>query len=210
MDIEATPLLAVYGAFVIGLVSPGPDFVLITALALSRGASAALNAAAGIALGVALWVLAAASGLGIIIENAPLTWDGLRYAGGGALIYMGSRALSAAIRPSQTTEAETRPEKDASPLLMGLLTNLANPKAAVVLVGLTALMADSISNTATLSVLVLGMPALTWLWFSLLATVLAKPVVRDRLLSYQRALDVWVGVALIGIGILLIQAVGAV
>lgn len=214
--ILATPL-AVYGAFVIGLVSPGPDFVLVTALALGRGTRDALAAALGIACGVGLWVVAAAAGLGTVIEAAPELWQGLRLAGGGLLIYMGARALSAAIRNADVSAGrnsnsaipDVPNKKGAPPLLLGLLTNLANPKAAIVLVGLTAVLAEDVPARGSLMVLVLGMPLLTLAWFSLLATVLARPGFRDRLLSHRRISNAAVGIALAGVGVLLIQTTGA-
>ena len=204
----ATPI-AVYGAFILGLFSPGPDFVLVTALALGRGSRPALLAATGIAAGVALWVIAAAAGLGTLIEAAPEIWDGVRLAGGGLLIYMGARALSAAIRNTGTRANEGSEEKDISPFVLGLLTNMTNPKAAIVLVGLTAVLAEANPDTLALMGTVLGMPVLTLMWFSLVATALARPAIRDRLLSYHRALNLAMGAALASVGVLLIQSSGA-
>ena len=209
MDTLLATSLAVYGAFVIGLVSPGPDFVLVTALALGRGARDALAAAAGIACGVGLWVIAAWLGLGTLIETAPRLWEGARLAGGGLLIYMGARVLSVVIRNPATAIPDPAQKAGVPPLLLGLLTSLANPKAAIVLVGLTAVLTESLPDRGLLMVMVFGMPLLTLAWFSLLATVLARPAFRDRLLSQKRVLDTAVGVVLAGVGIVLIQAAGS-
>ena len=206
---ELTTLLAVYGAFMVGLLSPGPDFFLVTTLALGRGSHKALPAAAGIALGVGLWVVAAAAGLGTVIASAPVVWDAIRFVGGGLLIYLGAGALSAAIRGGSESPAAVPTKVTAGPFLLGLATNLANPKAAIVLVGLTAVLAEENPQTGPLILLVLGMPLLTLAWFSLLATILARPVFRDRLLAQRRLLDGVVGVALAGVGLLLIQTTGA-
>ncbi len=206
---DLASLLAVYGAFVLGLISPGPDFFLVTTLALGRGARTAIPAAAGIALGVGLWVVAAAAGLGTIMAAAPVIWDAVRYVGGGLLIYLGARALSAAIRNGSETSADEPAPSSTGPFLLGLATNLANPKAAIVLVGLTAVLAEGTPETGPLIVIVLGMPLLTLAWFSLLATVLARPLFRDRLLAQRRRLDAAMGVALAGVGILLIQTTGS-
>ena len=205
---ELTSLLAVYGAFVIGLISPGPDFFLVTTLALGRGSRVALSAAAGIALGVGLWVVAAAAGLGTLMATAPVVWDAVRYVGGGLLIYLGARGLSAAIRNGSGSAAEDKGKPLAGPFVLGLLTNLANPKAAIVLVGLTAVLAEGMPETGPLVLVVLGMPLLTLAWFSLLATALARPLMRDRLLAQRRTLDAVTCVALMGVGVLLIQTTG--
>jgi threonine efflux protein len=204
----ATPIAA-YGAFILGLISPGPDFVLVTALALGKGRRPALFAAAGIATGVALWVMAAAAGLGTLIETAPEIWEGVRLAGGGLLIYMGARTLSAAIRNADSGSLGGPEDKDISPFVLGLLTNMANPKAAVVLVGLTAVLAEANSEPVALMGIVLGMPVLTLTWFSLVATALARAASRDRFLSCRRALNLAMGAVLAAVGVLLIQPTGA-
>ncbi len=206
---DLTTLLAVYGAFIVGLLSPGPDFFLVTTLALGRGSHKALLAAAGITFGVGLWVVAAATGLGTVISTAPVVWDAIRFIGGGLLIYLGARALSAAIRDGSRSPAAVPTKITAGPFLLGLATNLANPKAAIVLVGLTAVLAEDAPETGSLVALVLGMPLLTLAWFSLLATILARPLFRDRLLAQRRLLDAIVGLALAGVGVLLIQTTGA-
>lgn len=205
---DLTVLTVVYGAFVVGLVSPGRDLVLVSALSFQKGRVAAMWASLGIALGVGLWVVAAATGLSRIIESAPTLWDGVRYIGGGALIYMGSRALSACIRNASTPPVSDGSETKAmAPLLLGLATNLANPKAAVVLVGLTAVLGETYPEQTL--ILVLGMPVLTALWFVGVATVLSHQTLRDRLIENQRWLDGLSGLALVAVGIILIQSVPA-
>ena len=121
---------------------------------------------------------------------------------------MGGRSLSAAIRNGAGPADDKTHLSSAAPLVLGLATNLANPKAAIVLVGMTALMADEVPETGPLILLVLAMPLLTLAWFSLLATVLASSVICDRLLRRQKILGVAMGAALVGIGVLLIQTAG--
>jgi threonine efflux protein len=208
--IDSAILLSVYGAFIIGLISPGPDLVLVTALSLRQGKRAAFQAAAGIAMGVGLWVLSAAAGLGGLMQAAPELWQGIRLLSGGILIYMGARAISASIRSaskSPLAEDLAEPEKTISaPFLIGMLTNLGNPKAAVVLVGLTAVLSEAVPDRDSLMIMVLGMPALTLIWFSAVATALSLEGVRDKLLAKQRWLDLAVGIALAGVGAILIQS----
>lgn len=207
---DTSLLLVVYGAFVIGLISPGPDLILVTALSL-KGQSQALWAALGIAAGVGLWVIAAAAGLSKVIAGEPQVWEAVRYIGGGALIYMGSRLISACIRGSGTVPFQPEQSGRAAPFVLGLMTNLANPKAAIVLVGLTTVLgeasAEAGADQSGLILVVLGMPLLTALWFTLVASVLSHDVVRNRLLSSRRILDGLTGVALAAVGILLIQSV---
>lgn len=210
---DTSILLFVYGAFVIGLISPGPDLVLVTALSLKAGTRSAVWAALGVATGVGLWVIAAAAGLSKVIADVPSLWEAVRYIGGGALIYMGSRAISASIRNSSPQPAEQSPSGATGPFVLGLMTNLANPKAAVVLVGLTAVVGDAYTDAGTdaerLLLAVLGMPVLTALWFMMVAVVLSHHAVRNRLTASRRLFEGLTGVALAAVGILLIQSAQA-
>lgn len=202
MDVSI--LFAAYGAYLVGLISPGPDLVLVTALSLRDGKSAAIKASLGIALGVGLWVFASAAGIGRLIESAPDLWQGVRLLAGGVLIYMGARELSSAIRGKAAFPEETE-QDSGSPLLLGLLTNLGNPKAAIVLVGLTSVLSDTVSSQNTLLLIVLGMPLMAAAWFISVSTILSHASVREYLQSRQRLLDLVVGMALAGVGVILIQ-----
>jgi threonine efflux protein len=203
---EGSILLAVYGAFIVGLISPGPDLLLVVALSLKQGKRAAILASLGIAIGVGLWVLAAAAGLGGLIEAAPDVWQGARLLAGGVLIYLGARAISASIRGQRPREQSEPAELEGSPLILGAVTNLANPKAAVVLIGLTAVLSDAVPGRSELTLAVLGMPLLTAAWFTSVSTILSHDRIRVGLASRQRLLDMIVGIALAGVGAILIQA----
>ncbi len=150
-------------------------------------------------------MFSAAMGLGGLIDTAPALWDGVRLVAGGALIYMGARGVSAAVRGRSLPENQSMVDAAGSPFLLGLMTNLANPKAAVVLVGLTAVLGDAMPDRSSLILAVLGMPVLAAGWFVLLSTVLSHERVRAVLESNQRLLDMSIGIALAGVGAILIQ-----
>jgi len=103
--------------------------------------------------------------------------------------------------------AASRPGKrSAGPFALGLLTNLSNPKAAIVLTGLTAVLAQSYPDRGSLMIAVAGMPALTLMWFAFLATTLAMPMAQGRLLKHRRVLSFAMGAALALAGLSLIQS----
>lgn len=204
---DPTVLAVIYGAFLIGLLSPGPDLVLVTALSLKDGRQPARWAALGIATGVGFWVLAAAAGLSGLMSRSPMIWDGMRLLGGGVLIYLGSRSISAGLRGRPAEADRPMRQMSAGPYVLGLATNLANPKAAVVLVSLVVAMAEQVPARDDLMMQVLGMPVLAGIWFTVVATALSHRAIRERLAEKQRVIDGVVGAALAAVGILLIQAV---
>ena len=111
-------------------ITPGPNMAYLAALSLSQGMRAGFAAVIGIALGLSVYGIAAALGLGIIIDNSRFLYETLRWAGVLYLLWLGWEAW--------TSEKETSPgvagDIDAQPwaaFRRGLITNLLNPKAAI-------------------------------------------------------------------------------
>jgi len=201
-------LLPVYLAYTVGLISPGPDLMLVTALALRYGRPEAVKAALGIACGVGLWVAAGTFGLAALFETSSAVWTGVRFVGGGLLIYIGARGLSAAIRRPADQELKDAPIHKAAPAFgLGLLTNLGNPEAAVVLIALTALLADSYQSETGVLLAASAMPVMAAIWFAAVALVLTGSAVHRRLMAWRRGLDALTSLAIAIIGGLLIQGV---
>ncbi len=112
-------------------ITPGPNMGYLAVLSLSRGWQTGAAAVAGVALGHAVYGVAAALGLAAVIDASPLLYEILRWAG---VIYMLWLAWE-----TWTSGAETSPDIAFSDLhghariafQRGLITNLLNPKAAV-------------------------------------------------------------------------------
>jgi threonine/homoserine/homoserine lactone efflux protein len=141
-------LVGLLGVLTLGLLSPGPDFLLILRNSLGPSAARGLGTAAGIALGLAVQVLAISLGFAALPIPA---MRALQLVGAAYLAYLGLRALLA--RPTADSEgrkimsrsghgfASSTPES--SPALRsgftdGLVCNLTNPKAFLFFVGLFA------------------------------------------------------------------------
>jgi RhtB (resistance to homoserine/threonine) family protein len=126
-------------------ITPGADMALVMRHALGSGRRQAFFASLGICLGCLIWGTASALGVAVVLAQSALAFDVLKYAGGGYLLYLGARAMSAAIRGESTMKpAEDTKEVDSSrpsslrghrpewmAFAQGLFTNLLNPKVAV-------------------------------------------------------------------------------
>ena len=110
--------------------TPGPNMTYLAGLTLAYGQRAGLAAVAGIAIGLSVYGLVAAFGLAALIEEFPIVYQLLRWAG---ILYFLWLAWQ-----SWIGEAETSPHKadsDAATVRTafqrGLVTNLLNPKAGI-------------------------------------------------------------------------------
>lgn len=127
---EMSVILAFLVAVFLVSVVPGPDMLFIVANAAVGGRRTGVVAAAGMSTGLAVHSVAAALGLGALIQAAPQVLNGVRIAGAAFLLYLAYLTWRASGQEIATTE-ET-PQLPRRTLrrtyVMATLTNLANPK----------------------------------------------------------------------------------
>lgn len=124
-------LLAFALAVLVIEVTPGPNMGYLAVLSLSRGWQVGAAAVAGVALGHAVYGIAAAFGVAALIDASHVLYETLRWAGVAYMLWLAWEAWS--------SEAETSPDVVHDGIRghariafeRGLLTNLLNPKAAV-------------------------------------------------------------------------------
>lgn len=125
---DPTVLIAfAVSAFVLSI-APGPDMMFIIANAVAGGRRAGLVAALGMSTGMAAHTVAAACGLGALIQAAPALLDAVRIAGAGFLVYLAISAWRSSRQDAATPETAPRRQSIRKVYAMATLTNLANPK----------------------------------------------------------------------------------
>jgi threonine/homoserine/homoserine lactone efflux protein len=175
--------------------TPGPDTALTIRNTLIGGRGNGLRTAQGVAVGQALWTLAASIGVAALVAASQPVFVGVRIAGAAYLVWLGLQALAAAVRGRRD---EHQPRGSAAGFRQGLLSNLANPKMAVFF---TSLLPQFGTGFAELLGLGLVFSSLTLLWLSAYALAVARTrqvLVRGRV---RRALDALSGLALAALGI---------
>jgi threonine/homoserine/homoserine lactone efflux protein len=132
---EPSKLFA-FAVVALGLVlTPGPNMIYLISRSINQGRAAGLISLGGVALAFVLYLLCAALGITALLLTVPLAYDALRLAGALYLLYLAWQALRPGGRsPFQVRQLERdRPRKL---FAMGFLTNLLNPKAAVLYLSL--------------------------------------------------------------------------
>ena len=107
--------------------APGPANLFSIATGMNRGPRAVGLAVVGMNSATLVWFVAAAVGLGALIRALPDVFAFLTVAGALYLIWLGLRALTAAVRGGGAIS--TGPTSDGSPLAQGFAVQIANPKA---------------------------------------------------------------------------------
>jgi len=132
---ESSKLLG-FALIALGLVlTPGPNMIYLISRAICQGRVAGLISLGGVALAFILYMVCAALGITALLLTVPLAYDALRLAGMAYLLYLAWQA----VRPGGRSPFHVRQLDRDSPhklFAMGFLTNLLNPKAAVLYLSL--------------------------------------------------------------------------
>lgn len=123
--------LAFAGLSLFAAVSPGPAVLMAARTGLTEGFRTGAFLAAGIGVGGVVWASAAMFGLNLVFAAAPALLWALKLLGGGYLLWMAWHLWKDAKTPLDTTIKTTIPRSAASAFRLGLFTQLANPKPAV-------------------------------------------------------------------------------
>ena len=205
---RVSSLLTLLAVHLLALATPGPDFLLVSRVAISTSRRAALLAAAGIALGVMAWAALALAGLHLLFAQIAWLQGAIKIAGGAYLVYLGARMLQASLQqaPLGDNGGASAPVAvgDAAAFRSGLLTNLANPKAAIYFGSIFATFLSG-STSAAAKAAMFALVSLESLgWFALVATLFSLPAPRRLYLRAQRWIDGVAGTAFALFGLRLV------
>ncbi|MFF3226038.1 LysE family translocator [Nocardia suismassiliense] len=132
--IETTAVLGV-AAIELGMVlTPGPNMVYLVSRTVSQGRRAGLVSLSGVAIGFMVYLVAATVGLTAIFAVVPGLYLALKLAGAAYLAYLAWKTLRGGL---SVFEPSSLPADSTSKLFtMGLVTNLLNPKIAIIYMAL--------------------------------------------------------------------------
>ena len=137
------------------VLTPGPNMIYLISRSMSQGPEAGLVSLGGVALGFLFYMLSAAFGITALLFAVPFAYDALRFAGAPYLLWLAWQAMKPGGRsPFQVRElANDRPRKL---FAMGLMTNLLNPKMAMLYLSLLPQFIDPAAGSVLSQLLVLG------------------------------------------------------
>lgn len=197
-------LMSVFG---LGLISPGPDFVMAVRNSVTYSRKAGLFTALGFACGVCIHVIYAIVGVSVLISQSAFLFTAVKYIGGFYLFYIGVKAIRSKgyqriVDVNSDIAGREMSVRDA--LLSGFITNLFNPKA---LLFFPALFTQVLSPDLPVSVQALfgvSCVLMTWGWFSLVAVFLTNQRFQAVFMGFSQWIDRICGGLMIGLGVKLV------
>ncbi|PTQ07419.1 amino acid transporter [Sphingomonas oleivorans] len=200
-----TELLGVITITLLAVISPGPDFAMVTRNSLVLSRRAGVLTAIGIGMGALVHVGYTILGIGLLIRQSIILFGLLKLVGAAYLIYLGVRMLRA--RPAAVVEAAVAPLlTDGQALRTGFLTNALNPKTTIFVVSLFMQVVHPDTEMAVQIGYGLFISAAHMLWFSLVALFFSSGEMRRLLLRIRHWIDRAFGALLLGFGTALAMA----
>jgi threonine/homoserine/homoserine lactone efflux protein len=137
------------------VLTPGPNMIYLISRSITQGRMAGLISLGGVALGFVFYMLCAAFGITALLFAVPYAYDALRLAGAAYLLYLAWQA----VKPNGRSPFQARKLDIDSPrklFAMGLVTNLLNPKIALLYLALLPQFVDPAQGSVFLQSVVLG------------------------------------------------------
>ncbi|MBP6114746.1 MAG: LysE family transporter [Acinetobacter sp.] len=169
--------------------TPGPDVLLIAKSSASTTRTNTLKIILGISVGILIWVVLTLLGFTVLITQFPWIQQVLMLIGGLFLAKMGWAMLKAGLATlNQNFEIDTsqanQDEKAQNYFLLGLFTNLSNPKTLIYFSSVFSLALSSSASSDLKTQLAVIIPIQTFLVFALFMLIMSMPKIKA---AYQRS-----------------------
>jgi len=212
---SSTTMVNIVVIYALVVISPGPNFVFISRLALRDERRAALACIFGVAIGATINASLTMFGLGALIAVLPVFRVGILLAGGTLLLVLGGKTLASSCRRLNVSRPLTvsGPALDTSSGPIGKITatgqlfalqqgfwlNLTNPKGIAFFIGLYAPLIVGAPMAMKLSVLAINF-VIEVAWYTTVLLALSRTAARRAYHQYGPLIDAIVGAILMFLG----------
>jgi len=151
------PSLLGFALVSLGMVlTPGPNMIYLISRSITQGRLAGLISLGGVALGFVFYMLCAAFGITALLFAVPYAYDALRLTGAAYLLWLAWQAL----KPNGRSPFQVRELGVDGPrklFAMGFVTNLLNPKIAMLYLALLPQFIDPAQGSVLTQSVVFGL-----------------------------------------------------
>ncbi|MEA9389722.1 LysE family translocator [Acerihabitans sp. TG2] len=167
-------LIAITGALAASTVSPGPSFIVVARNAMSLSRRHGLTTALGMGSGAFIFSVLALLGLHTLFSAVPTAFWVLKILGGAYLLFLAAKILRSARQPMQVEELnKTSAISLRRAYGFGLLTQLSNPKRAIVFAGVFSALLPQDIPSYFFAVIPLVTFCINAGWYSIVALILS-------------------------------------
>jgi threonine efflux protein len=195
-------LLTILGVYWIAVMSPGPNFLLVSQLALSGRRRMGIQAGLGIAAGGTIWAILAMAGVAAILDHVAWLHATIRLAGAVYLLWFGVRLLLGARQAGgEAPRLVSLPTSPWAAFRSGLLTNLTNPKAGAFWTSIFSSIYPPHAPAGLFVATALLVPCISGGWYFAMSLLFASDGVQRRYIRLRRPIDAACGTILVALGL---------
>lgn len=199
-----TQLLTIALIHLLAVMSPGPDFAMVTRNSLIYSRKVAIYTSLGIALGISVHVAYSLLGIGFIISKSIILFSVIKYIGASYLLFIGYKSLKAKPAVALIDKSFSKNEREISfksAVWTGFLTNVLNPKATLFFLALFTQVVNPLTPKLIQLFYGFEMMFITFIWFSIVSILFSNSLVKIRINKFQHYIERLTGVVLICLGI---------
>lgn len=137
--------------------SPGPSNLYVMARAIAQGTKGGMVAAAGLAVGSLVHVVAAVLGLAALFKYSPILYTVVKVAGAFYLIYLGIKYFRTKSSDTSCTSEKVKVKTLLSIFKESIIVEVTNPKTALFFVALLPQFVVPEAGSISLQLLILGL-----------------------------------------------------
>lgn len=203
------PLAGLALANLLGIISPGPAFLMVSRAAAGRSLGVGVALGAGVAIAATMWAAAACFGIALLMTQFVSVYGLIQIAGGAYLIWLGINAWRHSRAPVPAQSAATPVSRDgiARAVLTGAWLSLGNPKIIIFFssIFVALLPHDAPVWVRLVAVAIVGVQEVSW--YTIVAFVFSRPKVQAAYARARTWIERALGTVLIGLGTRIIVAV---
>lgn len=186
---------------ILGAMSPGPDFAVVSKNALGHSRQAGYYTTLGILSGLIIHSSYCILGLAIIIKHSTWLLAVLKYVGATYLIYLGTKAL---LSKASKAKVKNKHKKNLSKLEAwreGFLVNILNPKCALFMITIFTVVIKPNTPIAAQIIYAIELAGLGAIWFVTLSYLLTHGKINKHFANLQTLILKLLGLFLVFVGI---------
>tara|TARA_B100000686_G_scaffold355127_1_gene470155 strand:- start:796 stop:1404 length:609 start_codon:yes stop_codon:yes gene_type:complete len=191
--------LSLVAICLLGAISPGPSLAVVMRNTLIGGRLGGFITAISHGIGIILWAILTATGIGFLIIKNPNLFDGIRIAGALVLLFLGIRSFFS--KPSSREKPGVRSKQSGSPFRDGFLISITNPKIAIFFLALFSQFVRPNAGWIEKIIMALTAGVIDTVWYILVALMLSHSRILPMLRKNSSLIDKIFGIVLIALAI---------
>ncbi|KUM27771.1 lysine transporter LysE [Mesorhizobium loti] len=191
-------LAILIGVFILSLISPGPNFIIVTSTSMSVSRVAGLFAGLGLALASLTWALLTMAGLGLVIAHFEWLHTVIQVVGALYLIWLGVKMILGAGASIKVGAATAVRRRDA--MRRAFIVSFTNPKSFAFYGSIFALVIPTRAPFWFYAVIAAVCFSLSMIWYCGLGLFFSNPLVARQFMKVKPALERVMGAALTLLG----------